>query len=84
MQTGGMIREWRWNEHRAGAEGVTLFADRLAWWSANWETPFAEGGGSDQTLEGFLARGPVDSSIPPETLEELCAAIAALLERRKA
>jgi class 3 adenylate cyclase len=39
-----MIGEWRWNEHRAGADGVTLYADRLAWWSANWATPFAEVG----------------------------------------
>ena len=30
-----MIGEWRWNEHQTGADGVTLYADRLAWWSAN-------------------------------------------------
>lgn len=34
-------REWRWNERRNGAEGISLYEDRLAWWSANWVTSFA-------------------------------------------
>ncbi len=37
-----MIREWRWNEQRAGADGVTLFDNRPAWWSANWASIPAE------------------------------------------
>lgn len=78
-----VIGEWRWNEQRAGADGVTLWKDRLAWWSENWATPFAEGGGSDQTLREFLADGPVDSSIPGEMLEELRATVATLIADRK-
>lgn len=78
-----MIREWRWNERRAGADGVTLFADRLAWWSANWATPFAEGGGCDQSLEAFLAEGPVDREIPADMLDELRAAVQTVLAARR-
>jgi hypothetical protein len=78
-----MIGEWRWNQHGAGADGVTLYADRLAWWSASWDTPFAEGGGCGQSLEEFQAAGPVDSAIPPEMLEELRAAVADVLQQRK-
>ncbi len=78
------LKEWRWNERGNGADGITLFTDRLAWWSANWETPFAEGGGSDQTIEEFLADGPVDRDIPPEMLEELRAAVRKLVADRDA
>jgi hypothetical protein len=78
------IREWRWNERHNGADGVSLFEDRLAWWSANWETPFAEGGGADQTFEDFLADGPVSSRIPAEALDELRREVQKIISSRAA
>ncbi len=79
-----MGKEWTWSRARRLHDGVTLYADRLAWWSANWETPFAEGGGCDQTFEEFLADGPVLREIPPEMLEELYAAVKLLISERNA
>ena len=77
------IKEWQWNRSRTGGYGVLLYSDHLIWYYENWAAPYTDMG-SEQTLEDFLAQGARDSTIPPETLAELEAAVRGLLAERPA
>lgn len=74
------IKEWQWDRSRTGGSGVLLYSDRLIWYYENWATPFTDMG-AEQTLEDFLTQG-ARSSIPPEMLAELEAAVRQLIAER--
>lgn len=64
-----VIREWKWNEHDSGSDGLTLYSDRVALWSVNWAAPFTDVG-REWTLEEFRSGGS-SSGIPPHVWKEL-------------
>ena len=63
-------RQWTWNHHSEGQDGVHIEGHHLVWWSENWAAPFASGGACEQTFEAFLESGPVDRAISQSDLEE--------------
>ncbi len=74
------IKELQWNRSRRGGSGVILYSDHLVWYYENWAAPFTDMG-AEQTLDDFLAQG-TRSSIPPEMLTGLEAAVRQLIAER--
>ncbi len=67
--------EWTWSE-RGGTSGVQLRHGELFWWT----TPGGPNGrfgeaAAAQSFADFRARGPLDSSVPPEVLAILRARV---------
>lgn len=51
-----MIREWKWNEHHTGSDGVTLCTDRVNFWSVNWAFPYGDAS-REYSLDEFRSSG---------------------------
>lgn len=64
-----MIREWKWNEHDTGSDGVTLHSDRLVRWTTDWAAPFTDAG-REWAIDEFRASGS-STGIPPNVWKEL-------------
>ena len=64
-----MIREWIWNEHGSSSDGVTLYSDRVNFWSVDWKFPYGDVG-REMSIDEFLSEGS-SMNVPPDIWKEL-------------